>query len=112
MNNPNDWLQVVAIAQESGGDTWSDENILVRRIMGGNNNALYQIAIGQETYACKLCVPDFRHRAAQEYSALRLLQTAGLTLSRASYGQQWAASRHSSAGIEGLRVGAKPRCTD
>jgi aminoglycoside phosphotransferase (APT) family kinase protein len=80
MTDPNDWLRLVAIAHESGANTWSENDVLVRRVTGGNNNALYQIVVGQENYACKLCVRDFRRRADQEYGTLSLLQTAGLDL--------------------------------
>ena len=75
-----DWLESVAAAYRSGAKLWRDGNITVRRVFGGANNALYHVESGGEEYACKLCVADERRRAAREYGALSLLQSAGLDL--------------------------------
>jgi aminoglycoside phosphotransferase (APT) family kinase protein len=75
-----DWLQVVATVYRSGAETWTEDDVAIRRVSGGRNNALYHVVSGHEQYACKLCVIDERHRAEREYSALRLLQEAGADL--------------------------------
>ena len=54
--------------------------MMVRRIRGGANNALYRVDIDGQSFACKLCVDDERRRAAREYGALDLLRRAGLDI--------------------------------
>jgi aminoglycoside phosphotransferase (APT) family kinase protein len=80
MLEAKDWLRLVAAAHNAGVDTRAEKDVTVQRVTGGSNNALYQISVNQERYACKLCVHDRRRRAAQEYSALCVLQAAGLDL--------------------------------
>jgi aminoglycoside phosphotransferase (APT) family kinase protein len=75
-----DWLWVVAVAYRTGAEVWTDDDLTVRRVRGGANNALYQVESGGKQYACKLCVVDDRNRAAREYGALSLLRSAGLDL--------------------------------
>jgi len=74
------WLATVAEAYRSSAEVRTGDGLTVRRMSGGANNALYQVASGGEQYGCKLCVVDERRRAAREYGALRLLQGAGLDL--------------------------------
>jgi thiamine kinase-like enzyme len=73
-------LALVAEAHSSSLETVERGGVKVVRIHGGANNALYRIETEGQTYACKLCVSDERRRAAREYSALRLLEDAGLDL--------------------------------
>jgi len=73
-----DWLRVVAAARAAGAGTWTEGGVMVCRVDGGFNNALYRVETGGSCYACKLCVADERRRAAREYGALRLLRAAGL----------------------------------
>ncbi|MGD9098921.1 MAG: aminoglycoside phosphotransferase family protein [Anaerolineae bacterium] len=73
-----DWLGLVAAAHENGAYTWTQGSVTVHRVPGGGNNALYRVEVDGTQYACKLCVADKRHRAAQEYASLRLLHVAGL----------------------------------
>jgi aminoglycoside phosphotransferase (APT) family kinase protein len=80
MAEAKDWLRLVAAAHNADADIRSEKDVTVRRVTGGSNNALYQISVNQERYACKLCVRDKRRRAAQEYNTLCVLQAAGLDL--------------------------------
>jgi aminoglycoside phosphotransferase (APT) family kinase protein len=73
-------LSVVAAAHARGEEVWESSDARVIRVYGGANNVLYRVESGEEKYACKLCLADERRRAAREYSALRLLQDAGLDL--------------------------------
>lgn len=54
--------------------------VMVRRVTGGANNALYRVVCDGRQYAFKLCVADERRRAAREYGALDLLASAGADL--------------------------------
>lgn len=74
------WLQAVAVAHAAGGDDWTDDDVVVHRVSGGSNNALYKVESDGQCCAVKLCVADGRRRAAQEYGALLLLHRAGLDL--------------------------------
>jgi aminoglycoside phosphotransferase (APT) family kinase protein len=74
------WLPDVARAQAAQGASHCGQNVRITRVTGGANNALYRVETGEEIYACKLCVPDDRRRAWREYSALRILETAGVPL--------------------------------
>jgi aminoglycoside phosphotransferase (APT) family kinase protein len=80
MNAPPGWLPAVAAAHAADAGRWSAGDVTVRRVRGGYNNALYRVWADGASYACKLCVPDERHRAAREYDALRLLRAAGLDI--------------------------------
>lgn len=79
MSRP-DWFGAIAEAYRSDAAVRTDGSVIVRRVRGGANNALYHVIAGGEQYACKLCVVDERRRAAPEYGALRMLQEAGLDL--------------------------------
>jgi aminoglycoside phosphotransferase (APT) family kinase protein len=74
------WLQAVAVAHAAGGNDWTDDDVLVRRVSGGSNNALYRVETDGQCCAVKLCVADGRRRAAREYGALLLLHRAGLDI--------------------------------
>jgi len=37
-----------------------EEGIIVHRVRGGANNALYRVEVDGRAYACKLCVIDER----------------------------------------------------
>jgi aminoglycoside phosphotransferase (APT) family kinase protein len=74
------WLQAVAAAHAAGADTWTANGVVVRRVTGGANNALYRLEVDDQSYACKLCVADERRRAAREHGALCLLQATGLDI--------------------------------
>ena len=76
MNTAPDWLHIVATAYSAGADTHTrtEDGVAIQRVAGGYNNALYRIDTAGARYACKLCIPDERQRAAREYGALRLLQ--------------------------------------
>jgi aminoglycoside phosphotransferase (APT) family kinase protein len=74
------WLQAVAVAHAAGGDDWTDGEVVVHRVSGGSNNALYRVETDGQCCAVKLCVADGRHRAAQEYGALLLFHRTGLDL--------------------------------
>jgi aminoglycoside phosphotransferase (APT) family kinase protein len=65
-----DLLRLVADAHNSGQDTWMHDGCLVQRLRHGMNNALYRVQLGNDAYACKLCVLDERQRAQREYRAL------------------------------------------
>jgi thiamine kinase-like enzyme len=80
MNEAPYWLHVIAAAQAAGADTWIEDGIAIHRVKGGYNNALFRVQVDGACYACKLCVPDIRQRAAREYSLLQLLFHAGLDL--------------------------------
>jgi aminoglycoside phosphotransferase (APT) family kinase protein len=80
MNAPPGWLPAVAAAHAADAGRWSAGGVTLRRVRGGYNNALYRVRADGACYACKLCVPDERQRAAREYEALRLLQAAGLDI--------------------------------
>jgi thiamine kinase-like enzyme len=80
MNAPPAWLPAVAAAHAAGAAHWAAGDVTVRRVRGGYNNALYRVEADGTSYACKLCVPDERHRAAREYDTLRLLRAAGLDI--------------------------------
>lgn len=73
-------LPAVAAAHAAGTDAWTLDGVSVRRVTGGNNNALYQVQADGQAYGCKLCVADAAHRAAREYQAQSLLQAAELDL--------------------------------
>jgi aminoglycoside phosphotransferase (APT) family kinase protein len=78
MSAPQDWLPAVAAAYAAGADTWAEGGVMVHRVTGGFNNALYRLEGDGQRYACKLCVADRRRRAAREYDALQLLRAVGL----------------------------------
>jgi aminoglycoside phosphotransferase (APT) family kinase protein len=80
VSEARDWLRLVAAAHAAGAETRTEDGVAVHRVKGGYNNALYQIEADGVRYACKLCVADGRHRAAQEYGALRTLHAAGLDI--------------------------------
>ncbi len=80
MIDPQRWLRLVATAHSLSADSWTENEITVQRVTGGSNNALYQLTVDGQRFACKLCVQDERRRAAQEYFTLRLLETANLDL--------------------------------
>lgn len=73
-------LRVVTEMHASGLPAWKGRGLTVNRVSGGHNNALYQVSSGRDQIACKLCVPDNRRRASQEYGALTVLTAAGLDL--------------------------------
>ena len=79
MNN-HELLRAVAAAHAAGTDAWTLDGLAVRRVTGGNNNALYRVEADRQAYGCKLCVADEAHRAAREYRVLNLLCTAGLDI--------------------------------
>jgi thiamine kinase-like enzyme len=74
------WLSIVAAAHAAQASTWAEGDVTVERMTGGNNNALYRVEMDGRSYACKLCVPDWRQRAACEYASLRLFHTSGLDI--------------------------------
>ena len=74
------WLDALAIAHTAEAESWSGDGVVLRRLIGGANNALYRVETGGQVYAAKLCVADGRRRAAREYGALRLLRAAGLDI--------------------------------
>ena len=74
------WLPAVAAAHADGVATWTEGSLLVWRVTGGANNALYCVETGGQRYACKLCVDDERRRAAREYGVLCLLRVARLDI--------------------------------
>jgi hypothetical protein len=78
MQGAPDWLHAVAAAHAAGADDWRAGSVVVRRVTGGTNNALYRVEAGGRSYACKLCVADGRRRTAREYGALQLLHAARL----------------------------------
>lgn len=80
MHEISNWLHIVAAAYAAGADDRAEGDVTVQRVTGGANNALYRVEADGACYACKLCVADERHRAAQEYGALRLLRAAGLDI--------------------------------
>ena len=80
MREIRDWLPAVAAAHEAGADDWVGDDVTVRRVTGGFNNALYRVAVDGQSYVCKLCVADGRRRAAREHNTFRLLHAAGLEL--------------------------------
>jgi hypothetical protein len=80
VNAPPGWLQVVAAAYDAGEDAWASDHVTVCRVRGGANNALYQVEVDGQCYACKLCVADGRQRAAREHGTLRLLHASGLDI--------------------------------
>ncbi len=80
MKQAKSWLRLVADAHAAGANTWTQDQAAVYRVTGGNNNALYRIEADGAYHACKLCVDDFRRRAAHEYGALQLLQAVGLDI--------------------------------
>ena len=61
---PRKWLTIVAAAHDAGAETWTQGTVIVRRVAGGGNNALYRVEAEGGPYACKLCVADGRRRAA------------------------------------------------
>ena len=73
-------LVLVAEAQAAGADERTTGGVTIRRIYGGDNNALYRVGVDGQSYACKLCAPDDRRRAAREYAALRLLRQARMDI--------------------------------
>jgi len=75
-----EWLRVIAAAHAAGVDTRTDSGITVRRVSGGNNDALYRVEADGQIIACKLCVADERRRAAHEYAALHALDAAKLDI--------------------------------
>ena len=77
---PKDWLHTVAAAYASGAETWTEGEVMARRVVGGANNALYHVHLDGQQVACKLCVADGRRRAAREYGVLCLLQVAGVDI--------------------------------
>jgi thiamine kinase-like enzyme len=74
------WLDALAVAHAAGAESWSGDGVVLRRVTGGANNALYRVETGEQVYAAKLCVADGRRRAAREFGALRLLRAAGLDI--------------------------------
>jgi aminoglycoside phosphotransferase (APT) family kinase protein len=74
----HDWLLMIAAAHAAEAGDWVEDGVIVRRVVGGSNNALYRVEVDGQCYAIKLCVADGRRRAAREYGALRLLRAAGL----------------------------------
>lgn len=80
MSRAPDWPHVVAAAYSAGADCWNENGVTVQRVTGGYNNALYRVEADGMCYACKLCIPDERRRAAREYDAMRLLDAAGLDI--------------------------------
>jgi aminoglycoside phosphotransferase (APT) family kinase protein len=46
---------------------------------------LYRIEVGGAWFACKLCVPDERRRAAREYHVMRLLQMSEIDVAPAPF---------------------------
>jgi aminoglycoside phosphotransferase (APT) family kinase protein len=74
MRDWREWLRAIGRMLDAGVESWAEEGVEVRRVIGGNNNALYRIEAEGQTFACKLCVADFRLRAAHEYAALRVFQ--------------------------------------
>jgi thiamine kinase-like enzyme len=80
MIDPKHGLRLVATAYSLSADSWTENGITVRRVTGGSNNALYQLTVDGQRFACKLCVQDERRRAAQEYFTLRLLEATKLDL--------------------------------
>jgi Ser/Thr protein kinase RdoA (MazF antagonist) len=75
-----EWLPIVAAAHTAQASIWTDGGVTVQRVTGGNNNALYRVETDGQVYACKLCVPDWRHRAACEYESLCLFHSSGLDI--------------------------------
>ena len=61
------------VTHQADADKWIDHRIVVERVSGGANNALYQVESDGRVYACKLCVVDERRRAAREWEAMRLM---------------------------------------
>jgi len=73
-------LRAVTAAHKADAPIWNAGKIRMRRVTGGQNNALYRVETGGPVYACKLCVADERRRAWREYETLRALRAAGLDL--------------------------------
>lgn len=78
MLEPRDLLPFVSAAQAAAAEVWEAPGVTIRRIAGGANNALFQLQVEGQCYACKVFVPDERRRAVREYGTLRLLRAAGL----------------------------------
>jgi hypothetical protein len=85
-------LDFLAGTDGEGEITWDDWRITP--ITGGRNNRLYRARGPQNDLAVKFTVPDECDRAGREYSALAVLQQAGLGLApepilldRSSYAQ-------------------------
>jgi aminoglycoside phosphotransferase (APT) family kinase protein len=78
LNTAPDWLHIVVSAYRARADmrTQTEDGVAIWRVTGGHNNALYRIEADGACYACKLCIPDERQRAAREYEALRLLHVS------------------------------------
>lgn len=72
------FARAVAAAHRTQQTEMAVDSCHVRRITGGNNNALYRVDVDGESLACKLCVDDGRRRAEREYGSMRLLWQAGL----------------------------------
>ncbi|MBN1936061.1 MAG: aminoglycoside phosphotransferase family protein [Anaerolineae bacterium] len=73
-------LRAVAAAHEAQQVEMAVDGCGVRRIAGGNNNALYRVDVDGGSLACKLCVDDGRQRAEREYANMRLLCQVGLDI--------------------------------
>ena len=74
------WRPLIAALQAANLQAWHDDRLIVRRISGGANNALYRVDIDGRSLACKLCVNDDRRRAAREFHTMCLLHKAGLDI--------------------------------
>ncbi len=72
------FARAVAAVHEAQQAEMTVDGCRVRRIAGGNNNALYRVDVDGESLACKLCVDDGRRRAEREYASMDLLWQAGL----------------------------------
>ncbi len=76
----HDWLHVVANAHHASADSVAERGVIVQRVLGGANNAMYRVCVDDKDYAVKLCVVDERRRAWREYAALELFERLSLDI--------------------------------
>lgn len=75
-----EYLDLVAAAYQQSAENYERNGIVITRVRGGANNAMYRVSAGGEDYAVKLCVKDERQRARREFNALTFLRAANIDL--------------------------------